>query len=161
MDLISRDLFSTCLKHFGHLCFAWTLSLSLSPQLWRYHERTKSTLSLLWKNFKTGVQVSIIWKGGRSSIANAAIWCRYYKGLGTSTAKEGKEYFSNLEHHVLPFAPITSAERNLIDMCFKRSRSEERKEWIDQFDPTTFIDYRMLWYKLISRKNSHLYRWLH
>ena len=71
----------------------------------------------------------------------AYLMCRYYKGLGTSTAKEGKEYFSNLARHVLPFAPLTSPERNLIDMCFKRSRCEERKEWIDNFDPESFIDY--------------------
>ena len=28
---------------------------------------------------------------------------KYYKGLGTSTAKEAKEYFSDMERHRIPF----------------------------------------------------------
>lgn len=66
---------------------------------------------------------------------------KYYKGLGTSTAKEGKEYFSNLDKHIIPFASITNKEEDLIDMCFKRNRCEERKEWINHYDEKTAIDY--------------------
>ena len=32
---------------------------------------------------------------------------KYYKGLGTSTSKEGKEYFENIGHHCVPFAPAS------------------------------------------------------
>ena len=78
-------------------------------------------------------------------VSVSSLMYRYYKGLGTSTAKEGKEYFSNLPRHVLPFAPLTASESNLIDMCFKRSRCEERKEWIDGFDPESYIDYGSIW----------------
>ena len=35
---------------------------------------------------------------------NAHTWkVKYYKGLGTSTAKEAKEYFSDMERHRVPF----------------------------------------------------------
>ena len=66
---------------------------------------------------------------------------KYYKGLGTSTAKEGKEYFSNLQRHVIPFAPVTSEEEDMIDMCFKRNRCEERKQWMNNYDGSSTIDY--------------------
>ena len=35
---------------------------------------------------------------------NAHTWrTKYYKGLGTSTAKEAKEYFSDMDRHRIPF----------------------------------------------------------
>lgn len=85
------------------------------------------------------------YKEWSESTADSNQWhIKYYKGLGTSTAKEGKEYFSNLERHVIPFASVTKEEEDMIDMCFKRSRCEERKSWMNQFDESTFIDYSMV-----------------
>jgi len=47
------------------------------------------------------------WK--ESTGNNAQGWnCKYYKGLGTSTSKEAKEYFSNLDEHLLDFAVLSS-----------------------------------------------------
>lgn len=40
----------------------------------------------------------------RETTENAHSWkVKYYKGLGTSTAKEAKEYFSDMERHRIPF----------------------------------------------------------
>ena len=40
----------------------------------------------------------------KSETANHKSWkVRYYKGLGTSTSKEGKEYFSNMQRHRIVF----------------------------------------------------------
>ena len=40
----------------------------------------------------------------RSTTEGAHMWkTKYYKGLGTSTAKEAKEYFSDMERHRIPF----------------------------------------------------------
>ena len=40
----------------------------------------------------------------QSSTEAAHTWkVKYYKGLGTSTAKEAKEYFSEMERHRIPF----------------------------------------------------------
>ena len=33
--------------------------------------------------------------------------CKYYKGLGTSTAEEAKEYFANLDKHEIEFKAIS------------------------------------------------------
>ena len=40
----------------------------------------------------------------RASVDNSNTWrTKYYKGLGTSTAKEAKEYFSDMDKHRIPF----------------------------------------------------------
>ena len=54
---------------------------------------------------------------------------KYYKGLGTSTGKEAKEYFSDLENHEIEFRYTGEEEDGLIDMAFNRERADERKKW--------------------------------
>lgn len=40
----------------------------------------------------------------KSNTPNFKSWrIKYYKGLGTSTSKEGKEYFSNMQRHRIVF----------------------------------------------------------
>lgn len=40
----------------------------------------------------------------KAATENHHTWkIKYYKGLGTSTAKEAKEYFSDMERHRIPF----------------------------------------------------------
>jgi DNA topoisomerase-2 len=69
---------------------------------------------------------------------------KYYKGLGTSTAAEAREYFGNVERHRLRFlwggrdAPVAAsaprdAEDALIEMAFARDRVDERKRWLEQY----------------------------
>ena len=74
-------------------------------------------------------------------IYSLIIHSRYYKGLGTSTAKEGKEYFSELATHVIPFQPMLQTEEDLLDMCFRRKRCEERKEWMNEWTEDRVVDY--------------------
>ena len=64
---------------------------------------------------------------------------KYYKGLGTSSAKEAKEYFSNLQKNRLHFEVMTDG--SLIDMCFRKSRVSDRKEWINSYVPGTHMDF--------------------
>jgi DNA topoisomerase-2 len=54
---------------------------------------------------------------------------KYYKGLGTSTAKEGKEYFADLGRHLITFVPSDKAHAAL-DMAFHKDRTAERKTWL-------------------------------
>jgi DNA topoisomerase-2 len=60
---------------------------------------------------------------------------KYYKGLGTSTPKEAKEYFSKLEQHLLPFEWDTDENHEYIDMVFNSKRSEDRKDWMLDTNP--------------------------
>ena len=40
----------------------------------------------------------------KAETENAHTWkVKYYKGLGTSTSKEAKEYFSDMDLHRIPF----------------------------------------------------------
>ncbi|ORZ40275.1 DNA topoisomerase [Catenaria anguillulae PL171] len=66
---------------------------------------------------------------------------KYYKGLGTSTSAEAKEYFSNLPVHKKPFDPCQPNERKLIDMAFSKKKSDERKDWLIKFEPGTYMDH--------------------
>ena len=45
---------------------------------------------------------------------------KYYKGLGTSTNKEAKEYFNHLRKHVIRFDYQNSQDDEAIDLVFNK-----------------------------------------
>lgn len=53
---------------------------------------------------------------------------KYYKGLGTSTSVEAREYFKNLQ--VLNYLNKDECDTNAIQLAFKKTESDARKEWI-------------------------------
>ncbi|BFZ22006.1 hypothetical protein BsWGS_25045 [Bradybaena similaris] len=55
---------------------------------------------------------------------------KYYKGLGTSTSKEAKEYFSDMQRHRIPFHYGGGEDDSAIILAFSRKKIEERKEWL-------------------------------
>jgi len=58
------------------------------------------------------------------------ITVKYYKGLGTSTAEDGKEYFRNLSKNVQNF--VYSPETGeALKVVFCSSRISDRKKWIE------------------------------
>eukprot|EP00762_Andalucia_godoyi_P005967 ANDGO_00062.mRNA.1 DNA topoisomerase 2 len=65
---------------------------------------------------------------------------KYYKGLGTSTAAEAREYFRNLPLHEKAFSygPATDAD---IELAFSKKKADERKAWLARFEPGTFLDH--------------------
>ena len=66
---------------------------------------------------------------------------KYYKGLGTSTSEEGREYFRNLEQHLTSFVWEDAVkEADLVDMAFSKKRVDERKEWITNFSATESLN---------------------
>ena len=110
------------------------------------------------------------WK--ESTGNNAKGWkIKYYKGLGTSTAAEAKDYFSHLETHEITFDKLSNdvkeednAEENeadeldfqadpkpdntasyggdLIDLVFNKKKAEQRKTWMtNNLKKETFLDY--------------------
>ncbi|CAF2092079.1 unnamed protein product [Rotaria magnacalcarata] len=67
----------------------------------------------------------------QSSTPNWQKWkCKYYKGLGTSTAKEAKEYFSNMERHRILFKYDSIKDDLAIQLAFNSALSDDRKDWI-------------------------------
>lgn len=65
---------------------------------------------------------------------------KYYKGLGTSTAAEAKEYFSDLPTHVIDFMWDEKAN-DMIDMAFAKKRVDDRKFWLLGNEAGTYINY--------------------
>lgn len=61
---------------------------------------------------------------------------KYYKGLGTSTASEFKEYFKNKT--ILEYI-MCEKSFEAIEKVFDRSKSNERKEWLRQYNPNNTL----------------------
>ncbi|KAG7397458.1 DNA topoisomerase 2-beta [Phytophthora boehmeriae] len=66
---------------------------------------------------------------------------KYYKGLGTSTSAETKEYFSDLQTHQIGFTYEGDGDADVIDMAFSKKRVEDRKNWLRGYEPGTYVDY--------------------
>jgi len=65
---------------------------------------------------------------------------KYYKGLGTNTAEEAKEYFKNLQIHVIDFEWISSSDDS-ITLAFAKARANDRKKWLSKYDRDCILDY--------------------
>ena len=63
---------------------------------------------------------------------------KYYKGLGTSTSKEFKEYFAHKK--VVRFSSTGEGSRDAIDMVFNKKRANDRKEWLSGYDRDLYLD---------------------
>ena len=61
---------------------------------------------------------------------------KYYKGLGTSTAAEARDYFSDLATHQLDFDLLREGDGDLVDMAFSKKRVEDRKTWLRSLERT-------------------------
>jgi len=62
---------------------------------------------------------------------------KYYKGLGTSTSKEFKEYF---EKKKLVYFNNTEKCIDSIDMVFNKKRSSDRKNWLYDYDRNSYLN---------------------
>ncbi|KAH9310126.1 hypothetical protein KI387_038037, partial [Taxus chinensis] len=56
------------------------------------------------------------------------------QGLGTSTSKEGKEYFIDLDKHKKYFVWVDEKDGDAIELAFSRKKIEARKNWLRQFE---------------------------
>merc|ERR1711871_819361 len=62
---------------------------------------------------------------------------KYYKGLGTSTSSEAKEYFKNLKIQKFCW---NSESKNSLDLAFNKERSDDRKVWLANYDSENILD---------------------
>lgn len=63
---------------------------------------------------------------------------KYFKGLGTSTSAEFKEYFANKK--IVDFVHSGPVSDDCIDKVFNKKRPDDRKTWLQQYDKTAFLD---------------------
>ena len=85
---------------------------------------------------------------------NTNLWkIKYYKGLGTSTSKEAKDYFYDIddklihyffkcsEENIQPKIKKLEEDDNAITLAFEKSRADDRKKWLQQYDRNEILTY--------------------
>lgn len=85
----------------------------------------KATKGTLVEKFYT-IPEYTRWK----STSRGAWKIKYYKGLGTSTSKEAKDCFRELEQQKLFYQAPTDEDQSAITLAFQKNLSNDRKEWI-------------------------------
>ncbi|XP_026950139.1 DNA topoisomerase 2-alpha isoform X1 [Sagmatias obliquidens] len=70
----------------------------------------------------------------KNSTPNHKKWkVKYYKGLGTSTSKEAKEYFADMKRHRIQFRYSGPEDDAAISLAFSKKQIDDRKEWLTHF----------------------------
>ena len=68
---------------------------------------------------------------------------KYYKGLGTSTSKEAKEYFSAIDSHRMSYRHESMEDDRTIDLAFNKKRADDRKIWINGYEEGSLVDHNV------------------
>ena len=72
----------------------------------------------------------------RKTPASQGYKVKYYKGLGTSTRDEAKEYFTHVNAVKFDYAEDADV---CIDLAFNKGRADDRKEWLKAYDKSALI----------------------
>ena len=95
-----------------------------------------------------------IWKKANN---NGKGWkIKYYKGLGTSTSKEFKEYFA--EKKIITFKYNGATSDDAIDKVFNKSRADDRKKWLEHYEKDATLNpssNRIYYEDFIDREMIH------
>ncbi len=79
------------------------------------------------------------WKKQFPDAVVPASWnTKYYKGLGTSTGKEFKEYFEHKK--IVSFVHTGKESDDHLDMAFNKKRADDRKDWLANYSREAFLD---------------------
>ena len=79
------------------------------------------------------------WKKQFPNAVVPAAWnTKYYKGLGTSTGKEFKEYFEHKK--MVSFVHTGKESDDHLDMAFNKKRADDRKEWLANYSREAYLD---------------------
>ena len=74
-----------------------------------------------------------------TDIAKKGNWkIKYYKGLGTSSDQEAKEYFKNMKQITYKYSDNSDEK---IDLAFNKKRADDRKTWLQNYDKNDVLDY--------------------
>ena len=76
-------------------------------------------------------------------------WCgdrkpshvKYYKGLGTSTDEEAREYFQNIQTHLTEVEYTGTESEDAIRTFFDPSKSNQRKDILQSIDQESAVNY--------------------
>jgi len=77
----------------------------------------------------------------KSSSDTAAFDIKYYKGLGTSTSQEAKEYFKDLDNSEIRYLWNEDQAVDLtVNLAFNKDMADDRKEWLGNYDRNLIIE---------------------
>jgi DNA topoisomerase II len=66
---------------------------------------------------------------------------KYYKGLGTSTSGEAKEYFKDLDINEIQYIwNEDNIVNTTVNLAFSKSKSDDRKAWLENYDKDNIIE---------------------
>ena len=117
----------------------------LWPDLFSIDGFSNSMLTPLIKVTLKGQQISFytisdfkLWEQNNSKKYTA----KYYKGLGTSTSKEAKEYFKELK--IIKYKTTDKEDKEAINMAFGKHEgsSDIRKKWLSGYIREETLDYK-------------------
>jgi DNA topoisomerase-2 len=92
-----------------------------------------------WKSGATAATISgATGSGATISGADKGWTIKYFKGLGTSTSAEFKEYFANKK--IVDFTHDQEKSDDAIDMVFNKKRPDDRKTWLENYNKSAFLD---------------------
>ena len=77
------------------------------------------------------------WLADPASAGGKGWHIKYYKGLGTSTAAEARDYFTTM--NTVRFAWDEESDDH-IDLAFNADRADDRKDWLTTYDRERHID---------------------
>ena len=78
------------------------------------------------------------WKASPDS---AGYEIKYYKGLGTSTSTEAKEYFKDLDKSEIRYLWNEDTAVDIsVNLAFHKDKANDRKQWLLNYDRTSIIE---------------------
>ena len=77
------------------------------------------------------------WKQTLGERGTSGWTVKYFKGLGTSTSAEFKDYFAHKKIVDFVYSP---PDDDVIDKIFNKKRADDRKLWLEKYDKTAFLD---------------------
>lgn len=78
------------------------------------------------------------WKSSLGPTGTAGWTIKYFKGLGTSTSVEFKEYFANKK--IVGFEHTGPTSDDCIDKVFNKKRPDDRKAWLEKYDKSAYLN---------------------
>lgn len=94
----------------------------------------KATKGKLVKSFYTQYE----YEEWRKTDASRGWKVKYYKGLGTSTRDEAKEYFKEL--NVVDYSYVGETSDKSIELAFNKSMADNRKDWLKTYDRSEVVN---------------------
>lgn len=65
---------------------------------------------------------------------------KYYKGLGTNTAKEAKDYFQKFNDHLIEYN-WDDASKQSLELAFDKKNADQRKRWLEKYDRNQILEH--------------------